>query len=135
MTALPSRTLPVTMLLAAAVSCGSACAQTATEAELARRLDQLAAELAAVKAQLAQLEQRPSTAAPTTAAGAPASAPAASATTTVSAAVSPPAPPAPSGEPATVLSGYAELNYNRPIHASQNAQAAMRPFVLGYQNR
>src|SRR5215831_17029306 len=39
------------------VAAGGASAQSATEAELARRLDALAAELAAVKAQLATLQR------------------------------------------------------------------------------
>jgi len=97
-------------------------AQSATEAELARRLDQLAAELAAVKAQLAQLQQQRE-------ATPEASKPAAQA-----AAAPAPAPVAAS-EPATVLSSYGEINYNRPNKASQNAQADLRRFVLGYQHR
>jgi len=109
--------------LAAALALGSAqaFAQTATEVELARRLDQLATELAAVKAQLAQIQQQR------------AAAPEAPAT---------PAAPKPNAqaavapaEPATVLSSYAEINYNRPTKASQNAQADVRRFVLGYQHR
>jgi hypothetical protein len=111
--------LPTKTLLAAAVAlaAGSATAQTATEAELARRLDQLAAELAAVKAQLAQVQQQ--RAAP---AAAPAPAPMAVA----------PLPPA---SPATVITSYGELNYNRPTKRSQDAQADVRRFVLGYQHR
>ena len=115
-----SRTaLAASLLLAGS----SAFAQTATEAELARKLDQLAAELATVKAQLAQLQQQraaapqdPAPAAPVVAA-APATAPAGRA------------------EPATVLTSYGEINYNRPTKASENAQADLRRFVLGYQHR
>src|SRR5258706_8383266 len=114
--------------LAAALALGSAqaFAQTATEVELARRLDQLATELAAVKAQLAQIQQQRATApeAPATPAAPKPNA---------QAAVVPAAPAAPA-EPATVLSSYAELNYNRPTNASQNAQADVRRFVLGYQH-
>ncbi|HEX7438180.1 MAG TPA: hypothetical protein VF308_15855, partial [Caldimonas sp.] len=40
-----------------------------------------------------------------------------------------------STEPATVLSSYAEINYNRPTSATQNAQADIHRFVLGYQHR
>jgi hypothetical protein len=43
--------------------------------------------------------------------------------------------PASSSEPATVLTSYGEINVNRPTHASQNAQADVRRFVLGYQHR
>ena len=94
---------------------GAALAQSAGEAELARRLDQLAAELAAVKAQLSQLQQQRSAAPP---AAAPAIA----------------APAAPS-EPATVITGYGEINYNRPTRATDKTQADVRRFVLGYQHR
>ncbi len=72
-------------------------APTATEAELAQKLDKLSNELAAVKAQVAQ-----------------------QATTAT--------------EPATVLTSYGELNYNRPKNGA-NAQADMRRFVLGFQHR
>jgi hypothetical protein len=136
MTAPRSPLWPARTLLAAslAMAAGVASAQTTTEADLARRLDQLAAELAAVKAQLAQMQQQQQQqqqqrAAPV--AAAPASAPAAVVANAPAAA---PAAAAPS-EPATVLTSYGELNYNRPTHANQNAQADMRRFVLGYQHR
>jgi len=125
--------------LAAALALGGAqaFAQTATEAELARRLDQLAAELAAVKAQLAQMQAQRGTAgdaakpaAPVAQAAAPAQAPAAPVT-----AAAAPATNTASSEPATVLTSYGELNYNRPTKASENAQADMRRFVLGFQHR
>jgi hypothetical protein len=110
-------------------------AQSTTEADLARRVDQLAAELAAVKAQLAQLQQQR--------AAAPAAAAPASSAATAQAAAPTPAPtpvataaaPAASNEPATVLTSYGEINYNRPNHASENAQADVRRFVLGLQHR
>jgi len=113
---------------AAALLAANAFAQTPTEAELARKLDALAAELANVKAQLQQLQQQKA------AAGAPASpaAPAAPATSAAPVAAAPVA--APPAEPATVFSGYGELNYNRP-KASENTQADVRRFVLGLQHR
>jgi hypothetical protein len=104
-----------------------AAAQSNPEADLARRVEQLAAELAAVKAQLAQLQQqRAAPAAAASAAPAPAAAQAPA-----------PAPVAAAtpAEPATVLTSYGEINYNRPNHASQNAQADLRRFVLGLQHR
>jgi len=137
----PTRTPPYAMrarttLLAAAIALigGAAHAQSATEAELAKKLDQLAAELAAVKAQLAQMQKdraaaptpAPATATAAAAAPAPAAAPAAPAATA--------AAPV-SSEPATVLTSYGEINYNHPTGASQNAQADVRRFVLGYQHR
>jgi hypothetical protein len=113
-----------------ALAAGAASAQTATETELARRLDQLAAELAAVKAQIAQMQQQRAA----TPAAAVAPAPATTAAT-ANAPVPAPTPAAARAEPATVLTSYGEINYNRPTHANQNAQADMRRFVLGYQHR
>src|SRR5438132_13032693 len=81
----------------------SAFAQSATEAELARKLDQLAAELASVKAQLQQLQQQRPVA------------PQATVPAPVAAATPSPGRPA---EPATMLSSYGEINYNRPTRAS-----------------
>ena len=133
------RALPAkTFLAATAMALASgAYAQTATELELTRRLDQLAAELAAVKAQLAQLQPKP--AAPATQAPPAPPATAAPATATAQAtAPAPPTPPAYSGSllgPGTVLTSYGEINYNRPTHANQNTQVDMRRFVLGYQHR
>jgi hypothetical protein len=125
-------------LLAAAITlaAGSAFAQTATEAELARRLDQLATELAAVKAQLAQLQQK-SAALPTQA---PPASPAAATPAVATAQITPaePTPPAYAGSllsPGTVLTSYGEINYNRPTHANQNTLVDVRRFVLGYQHR
>ena len=139
----PSRIASV-LVLAVAVTCAQGQTPTPTEAELARKLDQLAAELAAVKAQLATLQQQraaqaaqsPGTAAQT--AQAPASA--ASAPPGSAASAQPPAAPitaeaAAAGGPSTVLSGYAEINYNRPTQQTENAQADLRRFVLGMQHR
>lgn len=66
LTALPARTLIAASI---ALAAGTAHAQTATEAELARRLDQLANELAAVKSQLAQIQQQRAAPAPAPVAG------------------------------------------------------------------
>ena len=124
------RTLPSkTLLTASLAACftfatSSAFAQTATETELARKLDQLAAELAAVKAQLVQIQQQ-------RAATAPAAEPAPAAAT----ATAPVAAPAAPVTPATVLTSYGELNYNRPIRAKENAQADARRIVFGFQHR
>jgi hypothetical protein len=122
-----------------ALAAGPVFAQSASEVELARRLDQLAAELASVKAELARLQRErtatpaPPLAATTTAATAPAASPTTS-------------PPASSEAatalgnglslgPATVLSSYGEIHYNRPTHDSKNAVADLTRFVLGYQHR
>ena len=133
----PARPSPrkTVLALSLALAAGAASAQTATEIELARKLDLLAAELAAVKVQLAQIQkdraaQAPATAAPV-AAAAPASSPAAAPVVATASAANSGA----SNQPATVLTSYGEINYNRPTRASENAQADVRRFVLGYQHR
>ena len=127
-------TLPARTWIAASIAAALACsgsngfAQTVTESELARKLDQLAAELATVKAQLAQLQQQSKQ--PQRADASPSVAPMAT----------PVAEPnnlalaAPAG-PATVLTSYGEINYNRPTHATEKTQIDLRRFVLGYQHR
>jgi len=116
-------------------------AQSASEVELARRLDQLAAELASVKAELARLQrERAPAAAPAVAA---ASAPAVAASTAEAAAAPTPASSVASSAegsglrigPSTVLTSYGEINYNRPTHDSTKAVADLRRFVLGVQHR
>src|SRR5258706_12742679 len=93
----------------------SAFAQTPEE-DLARKVDQLADELARVKAQLkARQDQRAAPVAPAPAAGAPASAPETAAARPT--------------EPATVLFSYGEINYNRPTKATEDTQFDMRRFV------
>ncbi|HEY2190173.1 MAG TPA: hypothetical protein VGH48_16580 [Caldimonas sp.] len=122
-------------VVAASIAFGStgAAAQSASETALAARLDQLAAELASVKAELAQLKQERTAAATVAASGA--------APTVASAAAAAAAPvPAEQGPgltlgPATVLSSYGEINYNRPTNDSKNAVADLARFVLGYQHR
>jgi hypothetical protein len=112
---------------ALALFTGLAQAQSPSEVELARRIDRLAAELASVRSQLAQLRTLAAAAAP---AGTPATpAPAAAPTPAPVAAATPPA------EPATVITSYGELSYSRPSGAPERAQADMNRFVLGYQHR
>jgi hypothetical protein len=123
--ALPARTLIASVV---ALTAGTASAQSASEAALAVRLDQLAAELASVKAQLGELQQQRA-AAPAMAAPSAIPAPVAVAPAAVMAV------PGARAEPATVITGYGEINYNRPTRDSRNAQADVRRFVLGYQHR
>ena len=118
-------------LLGAALDTARAQAAPPSQAELAQRLERLAAELAAVKAQLAQLQQAPAAAAAMPAALA---APGAAAPAPTAVAAAPYRVPA-AAEPATVLSSYGEINYNRPRRASENTQADLRRFVLGAQHR
>jgi hypothetical protein len=137
--ALPSQAVfGASLAMVLALASGGAGAQTAIEIELLRRVDQLAAELTAVKAQLAQVQQQQVVAADITFGTTAPNAPAGSAITanaaatpaaTGSAATTPPA------GPATVLTGYGEINYNRPTHQSQNTLFDVRRFVLGYQHR
>ncbi|WIT14138.1 porin [Paucibacter sediminis] len=107
-----------TLSLSLMLAIGTAQAQTPAEQELLRRVDQLAAELAKLRTELAQLQQQ----APTQP-----SAPAASIAALVE--------PAPAAQARTVLGGYAELNYNRPNNNGKDAQADLRRLVLGVQHR
>jgi len=132
----PLAALSGVLVVAASLACANpAAAQSASEAELARRLDQLAAELAKVKAELAQLQQQRATTPPTAAASA------ATATATASAPVAAAAPvvaaqgPGLSAEPATVITSYAEIAYSRPTKETKNTVADLGRFVLGYQHR
>ena len=91
---------------------GSAQAQT-TEAQLAKKLDDLAAELEKVKAELKQMKDKP----------VPAAAPVATAAGADSAA------------PATQITSYGELNFSRPRRDSSATSADVGRFVLGFQHR
>jgi hypothetical protein len=88
------------------------------QAELSRRVEQLASELVRVQAELKRLQAQQAT--PPAPAAAPVLADAA---------------PTAASEPATVLTGYGEINYNRPLRDAAGAQADMRRFVLGVQHR
>jgi hypothetical protein len=115
-------------------------AQTSAEEELGRRVDQLAAELAAVKAELAALKRARSASAPAAAAPATPTAAATPAAAPASGAVAPTAlaaAPVPSGppQPQTVVSSYGEIAYSRPTNQSQNTQADLQRFVIGLQHR
>jgi len=117
--------------LAAALALGAstvAHAQAApTQEQLLQRVEALAQELERVKVQLQQIKeaqtqqaQAQTQAAPTAMATAPAVAIA--------------SPVAAPGEPATVVSSYGEMNYNRPKNGA-NSQADIRRFVIGLQHR
>ena len=98
----------------------------ASEADLLQRLDKLAAELEKVKAELAATRQKTDTvekrqeALSASAASAPAVSKAASSE---------------AAGPATVLTGYGEVNFNRPIRNASQAQADIRRAVIGVQHR
>jgi hypothetical protein len=100
----------------------------ADEADLLRRIDQLAAELEKVKAELLATRQKTDTverrqeALAATAAAAPAASYGGSA-------------PGLAGGPQTVLTGYGEINYNRPRRDPSQAQADVRRAVIGIEHR
>ena len=132
---------PTRLALAAALALGAAStyAQSAapTQEQLLQRVEALARELERVKAELQQMKAqqqaaqpaaRPATAAAPAVPAATPAAPAAPAAPSMAAA------PAASPEPATVFSGYGEINYNRPKDGSQT-QLDVRRFVLGYSHR
>ena len=125
--------------VSAAFLAAPASAQSASEIELARRLDQLAAELASVKAELAKLQRE--RASPATAASAPdASASAAAPAPALAAAPVVASDSQAQGSgialgPSTVLTSYGEIHYNRPTHDSSKAVADLTRFVLGLQHR
>ena len=105
-------------------------APTAAEIELAQKLDKLSAELTALKAQLAQIQQQRGVP-PAAASMATAPAQAAPMSVAPAEAVATAAP----AQPATVLSSYGEINYSRPTNNSANTRADVARFVLGYQHR
>ena len=109
---IPIRHFAVSALaLSLAFAFDAAHAQSA-EAQLVKRLDDLATELEKVKAELKQIKAK--------AEAAPAAA-IADAT--------------PNAAPATQISGYAELNYSRPSKDSSATQTNLGRFVIGYQHR
>ena len=118
-------------LIAAAVAAAflalPACA-SAGEAELLQRIDKLAAELEQLKGELKAsvkktegVEQRQQALTAQVAAAPAAAAPASAS--------------AGAAGPATVLSGYGEINYNRPSKDASAAQSDVRRAVLGIQHR
>ncbi len=104
-------------------------------AELTRRLEQLSAELANVKSELAQVKSQQAAtrdAAPTAAGGWNGG----GASTQASGGAGAIEQPLPAAqEPATVLSSYGEINYNRPSKATEKSQADVRRLVIGLQHR
>jgi hypothetical protein len=110
----------------------------AQDADLVERVERLTRELEALKAELARRAGQavaPGAPAAAAAAGtAAASPPAAGPPPT--AMINGPAPADPDGPgPATVLTSYGELNYNRPHGDAANTQADLRRFVIGLQHR
>jgi hypothetical protein len=110
----------ISAALAAAFLAAPAAA-LAQETDLAKRVEQLAAELEKVKAELAAQRAQ--------AAAAPAPvAPSAPAQPDVTA-------PAAAAVASTVFTGYGEVNYNRPVRNASGAQTDLRRAVIGIQHR
>jgi len=98
-------------------------AAMASEADLMQRIEKLAAELEKVKAELAATKQKTDNVEKRQEAAA--AAPVASTASAQGAAAG----------PATVLTGYGEINYNRPTKDASQAQADVRRAVIGIQHR
>jgi hypothetical protein len=100
----------------------------AQETDLAKRVEQLAAELEQVKAELAA-QRAQAAAAPRAEAAVASNAPA-------QPAAAAPAPAAIAATtPDTVFSGYGEVNYNHPVRNASGAQTDLRRAVIGVQHR
>ncbi len=102
-----------------AALCLSPALASASEADLMKRLDQLAAELQSVKAELAATKQKTEAVEQRQQSAASAAA----------------AAPAETSGPQTVVSGYGELNYTRPTRNASAAEADARRVVLGISHR
>ena len=126
--------LALGLALAAVWPASAAQAQSVTELDLMRRLDLLAAEVAELKRQIATTVPARNSATATASATAATSASAPAQIEALASGNGVIATFPPSG-PATVISSYGEINYNRPSRAPQLAQADLRRFVLGLQHR
>ena len=126
--------LALSLALAAVWPASAAQAQSVTELDLMRRLDLLAAEVAELKRQIATTVPARNSATATASATAATSASAPAQIEALASGNGVIATVPPSG-PATVISSYGEINYNRPSRAPQLAQADLRRFVLGLQHR
>ena len=102
----------------------------ASEAELMQRLDKLAAEVAQLKAELAATRQRSDDAVAAVQNQTNNSA----ATTAGAAASTAPVADSPRGAE-TVLSGYGEVNFNRPRQDPSQSKADVRRAVIGIEHR
>ncbi len=124
---MPFRLLPICSALVLISAAGAATAQTSAD-QLLQRMEAMAAEVQSLRAEVTQLK----------AAQSQTEATAQKASVTASAAAAEVATVAGSGlkmSSNTVLSGYGEINYNRPTKSSKDAQLDVRRVVLGVQHR
>ena len=112
----------------AAAACLLPALALASEAELMKRLDTLAAELQSVRAELAATRQK-------TDAVEQRQQQAAAAPVVAAAPVPAPAAAVEASSPKTVIGGYGEVTYNRPTKNASAAQADVRRVVLGISHR
>jgi hypothetical protein len=119
---------PTARTPAAEAAATASAAQASREAELLQRLDKLSAEMEALKAQVGELKAQAKAAPPASAA--PAAAQPATAMNGMEA-----APTSEASAPATVLTGYGEVNFNHYNGDKSKNTADMRRFVLGVQHR
>jgi hypothetical protein len=116
-------------------------AALAEESDLAKRVEQLAAELEKVKAELAAQRAQTATTAPSAPApaAAPAAAPSSPAMRAPAATYAPMAAlratPASAMSADTVFTGYGEVNYNHPVRNASASQTDVRRAVIGIQHR
>jgi Phosphate-selective porin O and P len=121
----------------AAIFVGAPAASVAQETDLAKRVEQLAAELEKVKAELAAQRAQAATAAPAATAG-PVTVPAQPAQAEQPGAAPVAATRAtPAGRLAadTVFTGYGEINYNHPVRNASQSQTDARRVVIGIEHR
>ena len=129
----PTKTFALsTLALSLLLAHGAASAQS-NEAALMKRLDDLAAELNKVKAELVSIKDRQ-----TQDRQAAAAAAATAATASAAATAAPIAATASAGSAAgaaTQITSYGEINYTRPRRDSAAATTDIRRFILGFQHR
>jgi hypothetical protein len=122
-------------LISAALAAAFVAAPMAARADdqaLEARVEQLAAELQKLKAEL-QAQRAQAAAAAPAATPAPAAPAAAAAPAPIAIAAVAPTPAAEA--PATVFTGYGEINYNHPTRKANESQADVRRAVIGIQHR
>lgn len=127
----PFTLIPLCAALVLSGVASAAMAQTkasTTSEQLLQRMEAMAAELQSLRGELSQLKSAQTQ---TDETAKKASDSAAQAQTAVAQVTG----PGLRASPATVLTGYGEINYNRPTHKAANTQLDVRRVVLGVQHR
>ncbi len=113
---------------------GVAFAQTATQDTLLQKLEQMSAEIDKLNAEVTQLKSAQNKTEATAQQASQTAAQAQTDTQSAAASVAGTGMSAP-GAPATVLTGYGEINYNHPTKNASATQADLRRAVIGLQHR